>query len=180
MVLGADSTAPVPVIVISMLRSRPYEVTLSQMRSCRASTFATVTENLALGQLPVILVKVYHNAFPSLVFMSVYRLSNGSINEEINTTTLGAVLTDVAAATAIFDAFVDEVVIAVVMAAVMDATEGCMMPSNTTAESSTAGFVSASESSVPGLIAAGSAAGVFLLRQLVFSVFVVLLSNDWV
>ena len=82
--------------------------------------------------------------------MSVDRLSNGSINEEIDTTDLGAVLTAVAAAAEMFAAFVDAVVIAVEMAAVMDAMKVCMMPANASAESLTAGFVSASESSVPG------------------------------
>ena len=129
---------------------------------------------------PGIMVTVYHNAFPSLVFMSVDRLSNGSISEKINTTALGAVRTAVAAAAAMFAAFLDAVVIVVVMAAVMDEMKGCMMPANAAAESLTTGFASASESSVPGLIAAGSAAGSCLLCPLILSVFVALLSDDWV
>ena len=120
------------------------------MRSSSVSAFATVTVTHALGQAPDIVVIVYHNAFPSLVFMSIDRLSNGSIDEDIDVKALGAVLTDVAAAAAMFTAFVDAVVIAAAMAAVMDATKGCMMPANATLESSTAGFASASESSVTG------------------------------
>ena len=93
------------------------------------------------------------------MFISVDRLSNGSIDEEINTAALGMVCTAVAAAAAMFAAFVDAVVIVVAMSAVMDAMNGCMRPVNATAESSTAGFTSASKSSVLGLISAGSAAG---------------------
>ena len=63
---------------------------------------------------------------------------------------LGAVLTDVAAAAAMFAAFVDAVVIAVAMAAVMDAMKVCMIPANAAVKSSTAGFSSASKYSVPG------------------------------
>ena len=120
------------------------------MSSCRTSKFATVTTTPALGQAPGILVIVYHNAFPSLVFLSVDRFSNGSIGKEINTTALGAVLTAVDAAEAMFAAFVDAVVIVVAMAEVMDAMKGCMIPANAAAESLTAGFAFASESSVPG------------------------------
>ena len=109
-----------------------------------------VTATPALDQAPDILVIVYHNAFPSLVLMSVDRLLNGSIDEEIDTTNLGAVLMDVAAAAEMFAAFVDVVVIAVEMEAVMDAMKGCMMPANAAVDYSTAGFASASESSVPG------------------------------
>ena len=159
MVLGADSTAPVPVFGMSILRSRPYKVTLSRMRSCRASAFATVTATPELGQAPGILVIVYHNFVPSLVFMYVDRLSNGSIEEEIDTTALGAVLTAVATAVEMFTAFVDLVVTAVVMMVVMDAMKGYMMPVNAAVEYSTSGFASASKSSVPGLIVAVSAAG---------------------
>ena len=169
MVLGADSTAPVPVVGMSMERLRPYEVTLSLMRSWRASAFATVTAIPDLGQAPVILVIVYHNAFPSLVFISVDRFSNISINEKIDATALGTVRTAVTAAAAMFAAFVDAVVIAVTMAAVMDAMNCCMRPANAAAESSTTRFASTSESSVPGLIAAGSAAGSCLLHPLIFS-----------
>ena len=68
----------------------------------------------------------------------------------------------------------------VAMAAVMDAMNGCMRRASAAAESSTAGFASASESFVPGLIAAGLAAGGCLLRPLIFSVFVALLSDYWV
>ena len=93
---------------------------------------------------------------------------------------LGAVRTAVAAAAEMSAAFVEAVVIVVAMAAVMDAMKGCMMPANAATESSTAGFASASESFVPGLIAAGSAAGGCLLRPLIFFVFVALLSDDWV
>ena len=132
-----------------MHRSKPYVVTLSWMRSWSASAFATVTATPALGQAPGILVIVYHNAFPSLVVMSVDRFSNGPIDKEIDTTAFGVVLTDVAAAAAMCAAFVDEVVIVVAMAAVMDAMKGCMMTANVAAESLTAGFTSASESSVP-------------------------------
>ena len=180
MVLGTDSTAPFPVVGMSMLRSRPYEVTLYRIRSWRASAFATVKATPDIGQSPGILIIVYNNAYPSLVFMSVDRLSNGYIEEEIDTTALGAVLTSVAAAAAMFATFVDAVVIAVAMAAVMDVMNGCMMLANTAAESSTAGFVSVSESSVPGLIAAGSDAGGCVLRPLIFSILVALLSDDWV
>ena len=67
----------------------------------------------------------------------------------------------------------------VAMAAVMDAMNGCMRPANAAAESSTAGFASVSKSTVPGLIAAGSAAGSCLLRPLIFSVFMALLSDGW-
>ena len=81
------------------------------------------------------------------MLMSVGRLLNGSINEEIDMTALGAVLTDVAAAAAMFAAFVDAVVMAVVMTEVMDAMKGCIMPANAAVESSTAGFASASKSS---------------------------------
>ena len=150
------------------------------MRSCSASAFATETATPALGQAPDILVIVYHNAFPSLVFMSVNRLSNGFINEEIDPVAWGAVLTAVAAAAAMFTAFVDTVVIAVAMVEVMGAMKVCLMPENAAMESLTAGVVSASESSDPGWIAAGSAAGGCLLRPLIFSVFVALSSNDWV
>ena len=59
--------------------------------------------------------------------------------------------------------------IAVAMSAVMDTMNGCTRLANAAAESSTAGFASASKSSVPGLIAAGSAAGGCLLRPLIFS-----------
>ena len=159
MVLGADSTAPVPVVGMSMLRSRPYKVTLSRMRSCRASAFATVTATPELGQAPGILVIVYHNFVPSLVFMYVDRLSNGSIEEEIDTTSLGAVVTAVVTAAEMFAVFVDLLVIAVATTVVMDATKGYMMPVNATVEYSTSGFASTSKSSVPGLIVAGSAAG---------------------
>ena len=103
--------APAPVVRLSMLRSRPYEVTLLRMRSCSASVFATVTATPTLGQAPYIMVIVYHNDLPSLVFMSINRFSNGSIDEEIDTA-LGAVLTAVAAAAAMFAAFVDVLVIA--------------------------------------------------------------------
>ena len=119
------------------------------MRSFSASLFSTVTATPALVQVPDILVIVYHNVFPSLVFISADRLSNGSIDEEIDTA-LGAVLAAVAAAAAMFAAFVDMVVIEVEMAAVMDAMKDCMIPANAVVESSTAGFVSAAESSDPG------------------------------
>ena len=92
-----------------MERSRPYEVTLSLMRSWRASAFATVTMTPALGQASGILVIVYHNVFPYLVFMSVDRLSNGSIDEDMDTTALCTVRTAVAAAAVMFDAFMDAV-----------------------------------------------------------------------
>ena len=82
------------------------------------------------------------------------------------------VRTSVAAAEAMFAAFVDAVVIAVAMAAVMDAMNGCMKPAIAEAESSTAWFVSVSESSILGLIAAGLADGGFLL-----SIFVALSSD---
>ena len=72
------------------------------------------------------------------------------------------------------------VVIVFAMAAVMDAMKGCMMSVNAAAESSTSEFASASESSVLGLIATVSAASGCLLRPLVFSVFVALLSDGWV
>ena len=180
MVLGADYTSPVPVVGMPMLWSRLYEVTLCLIRSWRDSMFAMITATPVLVQAPGILVIVYHNALPSLVFMSVDILSNGSINEEIDTTALGTVCTAVAAAAAMFAAFVDTVVIAVAMTEVMDAMKGCMMPANEAAYSLTAGFVSVSESSFPGLIAAGSAAGGCLLRPLIFSIFVALLSDDWV
>ena len=121
--------------------------------------FARVTSTPALVQAPGILVMVYQSAFPSLVFISVNRLSNGSIKEEIDVTALGTVRTAVAAAAAIFATFMDAVVIAVAMAEVMDAMNGCMRPANAASESLTAGFVSVSEFSVPGLIAAGLAAG---------------------
>ena len=141
--------------------------------------FATVTATPALGghsgnRIP--------QCLPSLVFMFINRFSNVSIDAEIDTKDLGTVFTAVAAAAAMFAAFVDAVVIAVAMAEVMDAMKGCTMPANAAAESLTAGFASASASgsSVPGLIAAGSAAGGCLLRPLIFSVFVALLSNDWV
>ena len=91
--------------------------------------------------------------------MYVDRLSNGSIEEEIDTTALGAVLTAVATAVEMFTAFVDLVVTAVVMMVVMDAMKGYMMPVNAAVEYSTSGFASASKSSVPGLIVAVSAAG---------------------
>ena len=116
---------------------------------------ATVTETPALGQAPGILVMVYQSAFPSLVFISVDRLSNESINKEINATALGTVHTAVVAAAEMFAAFVDALVITFAMAAVMDDMNGCMRIANVAAESSTAGFASASEYSVPGLIAAG-------------------------
>ena len=45
--------------------------------------------------------------------------------------------------------FLDAVVILVVMEAVIDAMKGCMMPANAAVESLTAGFASASKSSVP-------------------------------
>ena len=112
---------------------------------------------------------LYHNAFPSLVFISINRLSNGSIDKEIDATALGTVRTAVASAAAIFAAFVDALVIAVAIAAVMDAMNGCMRPANAAAESSAAGFASASKYSVPGLIAAGLAACDCLLRPLIFS-----------
>ena len=67
---------------------------------------------------------MYHNTSPFLVFMSVDRLSNGSINEDIDTTALGTVCTDVATAAAMFAVFVDTAEIAVAMAAVMDAMKG--------------------------------------------------------
>ena len=67
---------------------------------------------------------VYQSAFPSLVFISVDRLLNGSIEEEIAATALGTVCTAVAAAAAIFAAFVDALVIAVAIVAVMDAMNG--------------------------------------------------------
>ena len=127
-----------------------------------------VTETPATGQAPGILVMVCQSAFPSLIFISVDRLSNGSIEEEINTTALGTVRTAVAAAAAIFTEFVDALVIAVVITAVIDAMNGCMRLAKAVAESSTAGLASASKSYVPGLIAAGSAAGGCLLRPLIF------------
>ena len=106
---------------------------------------------------------VYQSAFPSLVFISVNRFSNGSIDKEIDATALGAVRTSVAAAAAMFAAFVDALVIAVAIAAVIDAMNGRMRLAKAADESSTAGIASASESSVPGLSAAGSAAGGCLL-----------------
>ena len=110
--------------------------------------------------------------------MSVDRLSNGSIDENIDTTALDTARTDVAVATAMFSAFMDVMVIAAAKVSVMDAMKGCMRPANAAAESLTEGFASASEYSVPGLIADGSAAGGCLLSPLLFSVFVVLLSNS--
>ena len=116
---------------------------------------------------------VHQSAFTSLVFISVDKLSNGSIDKEIEATALGTVLMAVAAAAVMFAAFVDAVVIAVAMAAVMGAMNDYMRPTNVAAESSTARFASASasasKSSVPGLIAAGSAAGGCLLQPLSFS-----------
>ena len=112
---------------------------------------------------------VYQSDFPSLVFISVNRLLNGSIDEEIDAAALGMVRTAVAAAVAMFAALVDAVVIAVAMAEVMDTINGCMRSANAATESLTAGFASASESSVPGLIAAGSAAGGCFLQPLIFS-----------
>ena len=73
----------------------------------------------------------------------------------------GTVRTAVAAAAEMLAAFVDTGVVIVAMAAVMDNMNGFMRPSNAAAESLTSGFASASESSVPGLIAAGSAAASF-------------------
>ena len=168
MVLGADFTAPVPVVGVSMERSRTYDVTLSLMRSWRDSAFTTVTSTPAFGQAPGILVILYHSAFPSLVFISVDRLSNGSIDEEIKATALGTVRTAVVAAAAMFASFGDAVVIAVAITAFMDTINICMRPANAAAESLTAGFASASKFYVPGLIAAGSAAGGCLLRPLIF------------
>ena len=110
---------------------------------------------------------VYQSAFPSLVFISVDRLSNGSIGEEMNATALGTVRTAVAAAAAIFAAFVDALVIAVAITEVMDAMNGYMSLAKAAAESSTTRIASASKFSVPGLIAAGSAAGGCLLRPLI-------------
>ena len=120
---------------ISIERSRLYDVILSLIRSWRDCVFATVTATPALGQAPVILVIVYHNTFPSLVFISVDRLSNRSIDEDIYVTALGTVRTAVATAAAMFTAFVDAVVIVVAMAAVMDAMKGCTRPANAAAES---------------------------------------------
>ena len=142
--------APVPVVGISMFRSRPYEVTLSRMRYCSASAFSAVTATPALGQSPDIMVIVYHNAFPYLVLMYLERFLNRSIDEEIDTSDLGTVLAAVAAAASMFPAVMDAVVIAEVMTSVMDAMKGCMMPVNAAVESSTNGFTSASESSAPG------------------------------
>ena len=102
--------------------------------------FATVTTTPALGHAPGILVIVYQSAFPSLVFTSVDRLSNGLIKEEIDATALGTVRTAVAAAAAIFAAFVDALVIAVTIAAVTDAMNGCMRLAKAAAESSTSGI----------------------------------------
>ena len=135
----------------------------------RDSAFAAVTSTPALGQAPGILVIVYHNAFHSLVFISVDRFSNGSINEEIDATSLGMVRTAMAADAEIFAVFVDAVMIAVTMTAIMDATNGCMRSANAAEESSTAGFAFASKYSIPGLIAAVLAAGGCLLRLLIFS-----------
>ena len=56
--------------------------------------------------------------------MSVDIISNGSIDEEIDTTALGVVLKSVADAAVMFTAFVHAVVIVVAMAAVMDAMKG--------------------------------------------------------
>ena len=109
-----------------------------------------VTATPALGQAPDILAIVYQNAFPSLVFMSVDRLSNGYIDEEIDTMALCTVLTAVATAETMFSVFVDVVVIVVAMVAVMDAMKGCMIPANAAVESLTARFASTSESSVTG------------------------------
>ena len=122
-----------------------------------------VTATPALGQAPGVLVMVYQSAFPSLLFISVDRFSNGSIKEEIDTTALGTVRTAVAADAAIFSAFVDALVITVAIAAVMDPMNGCMRLAIVVVESSTARITSASESFVPGLIAAGSADGGCLL-----------------
>ena len=122
----------------------------------------------SLVQAPGILVMVYQSAFPSLVFIPVDILSNGSIEEEINATALGTVRKAVASAAEIFAAFMEAFVISVAIAAVMDTMNGCMRLEKAAAESSTAGIASASESSVPGLIAAGSAAGGCLLRPLIF------------
>ena len=97
---------------------------------------------------------VYQSAFPSLVFISVDRLSNGSIDEDIDPTALGTVCTSVADDAAMFAAFVEALVIAVAMAAVMDAMKGCTRLANAAVESLTARFASASESSFPGLISA--------------------------
>ena len=81
---------------------------------------------------------------------------------------MGTVSTTMAAAAAMFAAFVDTVMIAVAMAAVMDAMNGYMRLENAAAESLTARFASASESSIPGLISAGLAAGGCFLRPLIF------------
>ena len=118
-----------------MLWLRQCEVILSRMRSCSASAFATITAIPALVQATKILVIVYHNAFPSLIFMSIDRLSNGSIDEEIDTAALGAILAALDAAATIFAVFVDAAVIAVAMVSVMVAMKGCMMPVNVAVES---------------------------------------------
>ena len=102
-----------------------------------------VTATPALGQGSGILVMVYQSALPSLVFISVDRLSNVSIEEEIVTTALGTVRMDVAAAAAIFAAFVEALVIAVAIAEVVDAMNGFMRLVKVAAESSTAGIASA-------------------------------------
>ena len=90
------------------------------------------------------------------------------IKEDINATSLGTVCTAVAAAAALFATFVDASVITVAIVAVMDAMNGCMRLAKAVAEFSTAGFASASESFVPGLIAAGLAAGGCVLQPLIF------------
>ena len=95
----------------------------------------------------------------------------------MDTKALGTVRTAVTDAAAMFVAFVYAVVIVVEMEAVKDAMNVCMMPANAAAESLTAGFVSAFKFSVPELIAARSADGSYLLYPLIFSVFVVLLSD---
>ena len=112
---------------------------------------------------------LYHNAFPSLVFISINRLSNGSIDKEIDAMALGTVRTAVSTAAEMFSLFVDVVEIAFAMVEVVDSIKCCMRPANASAESSTARFASASEYSVPGLIAAGSAADGCLLQPLMFS-----------
>ena len=50
----------------------------------------------------------------------------------------------------------------------MDAMNVCMRLAKAAAKSSTAGFASASDSSLPGLIPAGLAAGGCLLQPLIF------------
>ena len=106
------------------------------------------------------------------MFISVDKLSNGLIDEEIDVV-VSVVLAAAAAAAAMFAAFFDAEVIALGMAVVIEAINGCMMLAKAAVGSTTAEFASSSASTSES--SCGSAAAARPL--VVFALFVACYSD---